>query len=123
VYLWSQKSYGARLWDDEGIEVFEPLGGAIRLLSSAVRHKCRPSALPDSNLVRRNIWVCCGGLQSLFIRSIRSSPKPPELGPKDSVLLLANIACKPPCFLAFALFLLLAFADSVMLAGAADAAC
>jgi len=79
-------------------------------------------------LMRRNTWVCCGGLQSLLIRSIRSSPKSPELGPKGSVLLLASIACRPPCFLALALFLLLAFANlgvalaySVMLA--ADASC
>ena len=49
VFVEDKKVMGARLRDDKGIEVSEPLGGAIRLLSSVARHTW-PSALPDSNL-------------------------------------------------------------------------
>jgi hypothetical protein len=50
VFVEAKKVMGARFRDDKGIEVYEPLDGAIRLLSSAARHTYRPSALPDSNL-------------------------------------------------------------------------
>lgn len=47
----------------------------------------------------------------LLIRSIRSRPNPPVDDPPAEAFLLANKACSPPCFLDFALFLLLAFAE------------
>lgn len=44
-----------------------------------------------------------------FIRSIRSSPKPEECVSIDFDF--SSMACRPPCFRALALFLLLRFAE------------
>jgi len=47
------------------------------------------------------------------MKSIKSSPKPDERA--SEAFLFARIAARPPCLLAFALFLLLEFAEVVVL--------
>lgn len=53
---------GGKASDDEGSEVFEPLGGAVRLHSSAARNACRFQPYQTRISMRGNIWGFCGGL-------------------------------------------------------------
>src|SRR5437016_6484683 len=49
----------------------------------------------------------------VFMKSIKSRPKSPVI-PLPAAVLFATSACNPPCFLAFARFLLLAFTEAVL---------
>src|ERR1700710_887139 len=68
-------------------------------------------------VVRRVVILLCSAClavgHAFFIKSIKSSPKPDERA--SEAFLFARRAARPPCLLAFALFLLLEFAAVVIL--------